>query len=106
MNGETFYTLRWKRGTPPIDYSICDAYDGHELYLTSDQKDALAERKRLSKKRHVKLLAFLYGRIYQAVFEIPPSLGPGRPRRRERLRGWRQLREPKKPKTTTQEATP
>ena len=66
---ETLYVMRWKgKKAPPVDYSVCDAYGGQELYVTSDQEDALAERRRLGKVRPVKLLAVVYGRTYQAVF--------------------------------------
>jgi hypothetical protein len=100
MRGETLYTLAWKRrAAPPIDYSICDAYDGRELYVTSDQTDALIERRKLGKKRDVKLLALIGDRVYQAVFSMAVATRvrfPARRRRqaraRERLLGWRHLK--------------
>ena len=83
MSAEAFYVLRWKRNAPPVDYSICDAYDGHELYVTSDQADAFAERLRLGKVRPVKRFAILYGRTFQALFAGP---------KRSRCVGWRMMR--------------
>jgi hypothetical protein len=87
VTAEQFYVLRWKRNAPPVDYSVCDAYTGAELYVTSDQADALAQRVQLGKVRHVKLVAVLYGRTFQAMFAGP---------RRTSLVGWRMLRHPRR----------
>lgn len=60
----------WGRGgkASMCDYCVIDASTGAELYMTSDEEDALKQRKILGKDRAVRLIAMTPSGIVAAVF--------------------------------------